>query len=104
MDTALQGLAVGDLAAASRGMRSLTIGKGTTPLGSAHEAHSQRKLTLRGVDPRPDGLECNPTEHSLAVAERLTSPSPMIGDALGEFCFGLATIAGCGMSFSVFTP
>ena len=35
-----------------------------------------RKLILRGVDPRPDGLECSPTEHSLAVAERLILSLP----------------------------
>ena len=35
-----------------------------------------RKLFLRGVDPRPDGLECNPTEDSLAVAERLILSLP----------------------------
>ena len=35
-----------------------------------------RKLILRGVEPRPDGLERNPTERSLAVAERLVLSLP----------------------------
>ena len=35
-----------------------------------------RKLILRGVEPRPDGLECSPTEHSLAVAEQLVRSLP----------------------------
>ena len=35
-----------------------------------------RKLVLRGVEPRPDGLECSPTEHSLAIAEQLVLSLP----------------------------
>lgn len=35
-----------------------------------------RKLILRGVEPRSDGLECSPTEHSLAVAEQLILSLP----------------------------
>ena len=35
-----------------------------------------RKLVLQGADPRPDGLECNPTEHSLAVAEQMVLSLP----------------------------
>ena len=35
-----------------------------------------RKLILQGVEPRPDGLECSPTEHSLAVAEQLVRSLP----------------------------
>ena len=35
-----------------------------------------RKLILQGVEPRPDGLECSPTEHSLAVAEQLVLSLP----------------------------
>lgn len=35
-----------------------------------------RKLILRGVEPRPDGLERSPTEHSLAIAEQLVLSLP----------------------------
>ena len=35
-----------------------------------------RKLVGHGVEPRPDGLERNPTAHSLAVAERLVLSLP----------------------------
>ena len=35
-----------------------------------------RKLILHGVESRPDGLECSPTEHSLAVAEQLVLSLP----------------------------
>lgn len=35
-----------------------------------------RKLILRGVEPRPDGLQCSPKEHSLAVAEQLVRSLP----------------------------
>ena len=35
-----------------------------------------RRLVLHGVEPRQDGLECSPTEGSLAVAEQLISSLP----------------------------
>ena len=35
-----------------------------------------RKLVLRGVEPRPDGLHCDPSAASLAIAEQLISSLP----------------------------
>lgn len=35
-----------------------------------------RKLVLRGVEPRPDGLHCGPSAASLAIAEQLISSLP----------------------------
>ena len=35
-----------------------------------------RKLTLRGVERRSDGLECSPTERNLSVAEQLVLSLP----------------------------
>ena len=53
----------------------------TNPTGTVARAKQAllddlRKLVLRGVEPRPDGLECSPTEHSLAVAEQLVLSLP----------------------------
>ena len=53
----------------------------TNPTGTVAKAKQAlldelRKLVLRGVEPRPDGLECSPTEHSLAVAEQLVLSLP----------------------------
>lgn len=35
-----------------------------------------RKLALRGIEPRPDGLHCGPSTASLAIAEQLISSLP----------------------------
>lgn len=62
-----------------------------------------RKLVLRGVEPRPDGLERSPTEHSLAVAEQLVlslpddlaMPSASLPDD-GEITFSWQTVDNQG--------
>ena len=62
-----------------------------------------RRLVLQGVEPRQDGLECSPTEGSLAVAEQLISslhddvamPSVSLPDD-GEITFSWQTVDDAG--------
>lgn len=51
---------------------------GPTVIARAKQAllDDVRKLVLLGVEPRPDGLHCDPSTASLAIAEQLISSLP----------------------------